>query len=67
VPNIRPWLLRAAQFDLGLYEIGSKSYVSPDAFRSRFNENNSVFGGFRTTLHAVTAADAVTESVVFDN
>jgi ribonuclease HI len=70
VPDIPPWLLRAAQFDLSLHEIGSKSDVSPDVFRSRFNESISVFDGYSRIYtdgskeDAAVAAAAVTESVV---
>jgi hypothetical protein len=43
---ILPWFLRAAQFDLTLHEIGSKSDVSPNVFRSRFNKSILIFGRY---------------------
>jgi hypothetical protein len=70
VPDILPQLLRAVQSDLNLYEIGSKSDVSTDIFRSHFNESISVFDGYSriytdgTKDDAAAAGAAVTESVV---
>jgi ribonuclease HI len=70
VPDTPPWLLRDAQFDYTLHDIGCKSDTPPEVFRARFNEVIAVYGGFSRMYtdgskeDAAVAAAAVTESAV---
>jgi hypothetical protein len=69
IPDTPPWLLQAAQFELSLHEIGSKSDVPPDVFRSRFNDIISAFSGYitdRSKEYATLAGMAVTVSENID-
>jgi hypothetical protein len=70
VPDTPPWLLRDAQFDYTLHDIGCKSDTPPEVFRARFNEVIAVYGGYSRMYtdgskeDAAVAAAAVTESAV---